>query len=174
MDGADLLAPAFVEGYEGPGDLRAQVAEDDFGGGVDAGARGLRGRGAGGSGERRWWGEVAVGLELAQAAAASGRAAGCGASGRGASSRDPGGRAGGLSSALSSRTARRPCWVTGEKVEEGAVGGGEGGDLGVDGGGEQVRVELGEVAAEVVFEPALGLDAEKGVSLVGGGGGGGR
>ena len=32
----DLLAPAFVEGYEGPVDAGGEVAEDSFGGGVNA------------------------------------------------------------------------------------------------------------------------------------------
>ncbi len=32
----ELLAPAFVEGGEGPFDAGGEVAEDGFGGGVDA------------------------------------------------------------------------------------------------------------------------------------------
>ena len=164
-----MLAPAFVEGDERPGDLRAEVAEDDLGGGVDAQgggdeieARRLRGEAVGG--------EVAVGLKLAEA--------GLGVGGLGVVPADAEpvvealeGELGVLFG-LELEDGEAAGVVEGEQVEEGAVeaagGGLEGGDLGVDGLGEQVRVEQGQVAAEAVFEPALGLQTVERVALAGG------
>ena len=57
-----------------------------------------------------------------------------------------------------------------EEVEHAAVGGGDGGDLGVDVGGVEVGVDGLDVAAEEGFEPALGLSAIEGVAFVSGGG----
>lgn len=66
----------------------------------------------------------------------------------------------------------------GEEIEHAAIevaaGAGEGGDLGVDGGGFELWIEGGEVGAEGAFEPALRLGAEEDVlGRVGEGGFGG-
>ena len=159
------MAPALVERDEGPGDLRAEVAENDFGGGVDAqrGGYEIEERGLGG---KALAGEVAVGLELAQTGLGGGRL------GVVPTHADPVvealERELGVLFGFELEHGEPALLGDGEQVEQGAVGGGEGGHLRVDGVGEQVGVELGEVAAKVVFEPALGLEAEEGVSFIGG------
>ena len=55
-----------------------------------------------------------------------------------------------------------------EEVQHAAVGGGDGGDLGVDVGGVEVGVDGLDVATEEGFEPALGLGAVEGVFFVSG------
>ena len=57
-----------------------------------------------------------------------------------------------------------------EEVEHAAVGGGEGGDLGVDVGRVEVGVDGFDVAAEDAFEPALGLHAIEWVAVIAVGG----
>ena len=59
----------------------------------------------------------------------------------------------------------------GEEVEHAAIGVGaatrEGGDLGVDGGRGELRIECGKILAKEALEPTLGLQAEEGIAPVG-------
>lgn len=167
----DLFAPAFVEGQEGPVDAGGEVAEDGFGGGVDA-------EGGGGEVEAGWVGgeacgwEVAVALELVEAEGGAG--GGVGGLEVVVADADP------VVEALEGEVevffglelddGEAAVGGDGEEVEHAAVGGGEGGDLGVDVGGVEVGIDGLDVAAEEGFEPALGLGAVEGVAFVSGGG----
>src|ERR1700738_2265584 len=159
----DLFAPAFVEGQERPVDAGGEVAEDGFGGGVDAQGGGDEVK-AGSIGRKAETGEVTVALELAEAEGG----AGCRVGGLEVvpADADPvvealqrevevvvgfefdDGEAAGL---------RAGGAGDGEQVEHAAVGGGGGGGLGVEGW---------EVGAEDGFEPALGGHAVERVALV--------
>jgi hypothetical protein len=70
-DDFDLLAPAFIEGKEGPVYAGSEVVEDSVGGGVDVEGGGyeIEARGFGGEADA---GEVAVALELAEAKTGAG------------------------------------------------------------------------------------------------------
>jgi len=178
-DGLDVGAPAFVEGDEGPGDAWVEVAEDGFGGGMDVEGGGYEEEVRGSWGEAGV-GEVAVLLEVAEAG--EGARGGIGVGEVVVANADP------VVEALEGEVEvfggfefnEREAVVAGdgEEVEQAAVevgaGAGEGGDLGVDGGGLEAGVEGGEIGAEGAFEPALGKGAEEVVLRGVGGGFGGR
>ena len=161
-DGLDAGAPALVEGDECPGNGRREVAEDGLGGGMDV-ERGGDEVEVGWLGTEACLGEVAVLLEVAEAGGGMdiGEVV--------VADADPVVEAlEGVVKAfggLELDDGQAAVAGEGEEVEHAAVEAGacagEGGNLGVDGGGFERGVEGGEVGAKRGLKPALRLGAEE-------------
>ena len=146
------------------------MAEDDLRGGVDAEGGGDEDEARVGGAEADA-GEVAVALELAEAAVPAGL--GVGMLGVVEAHADPVVEALegelGVFVGFDFEDGKAAVVVDREQVEHAAVAGSEGGDLGVGVVGEQRVVEAVELAPELAFEPALGLHAEEQIAAVAGG-----
>ena len=149
--------------------MRGEVAKDDFRCGVDAEGGGNQEEARVGGAEADA-GEVAVTLELAEAAVLAGL--GVGVLGVVKADADPvvetlEGELG-VFVGFDFEDGEATVVVDGEQVEHAAVAGGEGGNLGVGVFGAEGVVEACKFAAEFAFEPALGLHAEEQVAAVAG------